>query len=247
MKKIILSTVCASLLAVSAQADFIGAEAGMAIWGAKTSGSIKGSVSGESNIDMENDFGYGSRTANSFIWAYIDHPVPLLPNIKIQQTNFTDDGSKNNSITFDGTTYNGNVKSELTLDQTDIIAYWRLLDNWVNFDLGFNIKTIDGNVKINATGSQETNKAFKATVPMLYAKARFDLPFSGLSAEADMSTISYSGNKFTDVKAGLVYQTSFGLGANIGIRTESLKIDDIDDFNSNLTISGAYFGVFYHL
>ncbi len=246
MKKIILSSVCASLLAISAQADFLGAEAGIATWSSSLTGTMKGGSSTDSNIDVENDLGYGSKATNSFFWAYLDHPIPLLPNIKIQQTNYTDSASEVKSITFDGTTYNGTVSSELTLDQTDIIAYWRILDNWVNLDLGINLKTINGNIKLSATGSSDTDKDFSATVPMLYAKGRFDLPFTGLSAEADMSYISYSGNKFTDFKAGVVYQTSYGLGATAGVRTENLTIDDIDDFNADLTISGAYLGVFYH-
>ena len=251
MKKIILSSICASLLTLSVQADIIGAEAGVSMWSASTSGSYKGSKLGDTTIDVSNDLGYGSKSTNNFFWVYIDHPVPLLPNIKIQQTNFTDNSSKllNKTIKFDNKTYtaNSNIKSELTLNQTDIIAYWRILDNWVNFDLGLNLKSIDGNVKIEDTNAQNnTNKSFKATVPMLYIKARFDLPLSGLSIEADASTISYSGNKFTDVKAGLVYQTSFGLGANIGIRNEQILIDNIDNFNSDLKISGAYLGMFYH-
>ena len=206
---------------------------------------MKGGSVIDTTINMENDLGYNSKATNSFFWAYIDHPIPLLPNIKIQQTNFTDNASSTKTIIIDNKAYSGNIKSEITLDQTDIIAYWRLLDNWVNFDLGLNIKTIDGKINIDAS-NDNTNKSFKATIPMLYAKARFDLPFTGFSAEADVSTISYSGSKFTDFKAGLVYQTTFGLGANIGLRTENITIDDIDDFNSNLTISGAYLGVFYH-
>lgn len=245
-KKLILSTVCATLLSISAQADFLGLEAGAAVWSSGLSGSIKGGSSADSTIDTENDLGYGSKATNSFFWAYLDHPVPLVPNVKIQQTNFTDTATKVKNITFDGTTYNGSIKSELTLDQTDIIAYWRILDNWINVDIGFNIKTINGNIKLEATGSTTTDKDFSATIPMLYAKGRFDLPFTGLSAEADISTISYSGNKFTDFKAGVVYQTSYGLGATLGVRTENLKIDDIDDFNADLTISGAYLGAFYH-
>jgi len=242
-KKIILSVVCASLLSLSAHADFLGAEAGYAVWGSSTSGNIQGGSSADSNIDIEKTLGYDSTAVNGFFWAYLDHPLPLLPNIKIQHTNLKDDASKvvTSAVQFDGNTYNAKVGSEITLNQTDVIAYWRILDNWVNVDLGFNLKTIDGNIKLNTT-----SKNFKATVPMLYAKGRFDLPFTGLSVEADISTISYSGNKFTDFKAGLVYQSSLGLGANLGVRTETLKIDDIDNFNSNLTVSGAYLGVFYH-
>jgi outer membrane protein len=247
MKKIILSSVCASLLAISAQADFLGAEAGVATWSSSLSGDM--SSTGDLSIDVEKDLGYGSKATNSFFWAYLDHPVPLLPNIKIQHTNYTDSASNiiSRDVTFDGKVYNlsSNVSSEITLDQTDLIAYWRILDNWVNLDLGINIKTIDGNIKL-ASATENTDKDFKATIPMLYAKGRFDLPFTGLSAEADLSYISYSGNKFTDFKAGVVYETSFGLGATAGVRTENIVIDDIDDINADLTISGGYLGVFYH-
>jgi outer membrane protein len=248
MKKIILSTLCASLLTVSAQADTLGVEAGMATWSTSFSGSIKGKYMYDTNIDLENTLGYGSQVTNSFFWVYLDHPVPLLPNIKIQQTNFTDSASKaiSTGIKFDNKSYDLTVNSEITLNQTDIIAYWRILDNWINFDLGLNLKTIDGNVKLDAVGSTPTNKNFKATIPMLYVKGKFDLPFTGLSAEADISYISYSGSKLTDFKAGLVYQTSFGLGANAGLRSQNFVIDNIDDFNSDISISGGYLGVFYH-
>jgi len=240
--KIILSTLLlGSLSAVSA--DMLGAEAGYAMWKPSLSGTIEGGTSG--NINMEDDLGFSSST-NSFFWAYVDHPVPLLPNIKIQQTNYTTDASENKSISFLGTAYNVGSKTDFTLDQTDIIAYWRLLDNWVNFDLGINIKNVKGNIKMTSVGITPTDKDFNIAVPMIYAKARFDLPFSGLSVEADMSKVSYSGNSLSDMKAAIVYESSLGLGATLGLRNESLVLDDIDDINADIEISGMYAGLFYH-
>jgi len=183
--------------------------------------------------------------------AYIDHPLPLLPNFKIQKTNYSDNasGTLNKNVTFDkkNFTINEKVSSAITLDQIDFIPYWRILDNWVNFDIGLNIKAIDGNVKVSA---KNTNKNadidYNVVLPMLYTKARFDLPLTGLSLEADASYIAYSGNKFSDIKAGIVYETSIGLGATLGYRQQNITLDDIDDAYGDLTIKGAYAGLFYH-
>ncbi len=247
MKKILLSAIAALALGTSAQADFLGAEVGYAAWSPSLSGSIKGKEVGDLDLNLKDSLGYGNNERNSFAWVYFDHFIPLVPNIKIQQTKYTDSASKTTSVTYDAHSYTGSVASSLTLDQTDFIAYYRILDNWVNLDLGLNVKYINGNISISdSTATVNTNKDFKAYVPMAYAKARFDLPFTGLSIEADGSYIGYSGSKFTDMKAGIVYETSFGLGITAGYRALNLTLDDIDSTNTNIDIKGAYAGLFYH-
>lgn len=246
MKKIILSTICASALSLSLNADFIGAEAGYAMWKPSLSGTIEGENIGDTNIDLKDDLGYGSKDNNSFMWVYIDHPIPLLPNIKIQQTNYTSEASKSTNITFLGLTYNATTESEFTLNQTDVILYWRLLDNWINFDFGIDIRNVKGNVKLTSPGLTPTDKDFSVAIPLVYAKARFDLPFSGLSIETDLSAITYSGNKLYDTKAAIVYESSYGLGATAGIRSETIVLDDVNDMSADIKISGMYAGLFYH-
>jgi len=246
MKKILLSTAVALTLASSLNADFIGAEIGVAAWVPSLSGDIK---KGADSIDFEKDLGYENSDSNNFIWAYIDHPVPLIPNLKIQQTNYStsSNGTMNKEATFAGETFtaSASVDSSVTLNQFDIIPYWRILDNWVNLDIGFNFKTIYGNITIESS-SANANEDFNVVLPMLYTKARFDLPFSGLSAEADMSYIAFDGNKFSDIKAGIVYEAPMGLGATLGYRQQHITLDDIDDIYGTLDINGAYIGVFYH-
>ena len=259
-KKILLASLASSLILTNSNADFIGAEAGYALWAPSLSGYIQ--KDGD-NVNLENDLGFGSTKANSFFWAYLDHPIPLLPNIKIQQTNYTDiaNGKLTKQIKFSGidlidtnlplfgggASISDNTKSEFTLNQLDLIAYWRILDNWVNLDLGINIKKIDGNIKIDTeTSDKHVNEDFSTAVPMLYGKARFDLPFSGLSAEADMSYISYDGNKISDMKAGLSYNFIAGLSAVVGVRNENLTIKDVDGIDANIDINGYYAGVSYH-
>jgi hypothetical protein len=73
-----------------------------------------------------------------------------------------------------------------------------------------------------------------------------DLPFTGLSVEADLSKVSFRGNSISDIKAGIVYESSFGLGATLGLRKENLVIDDIDGTYGTIDIEGVYAGLFYH-
>jgi len=247
MKKIILSATAALLMVTSANADILGAEAGFASWSSKLSGSIQGGNAGDTDINLEDNLGYGSNESNNFFWAYIDHPLPILPNLKIQRTSFSDSSSKTANVSFDGKAYSGSVNTQLQLDQIDIIGYYRILDNWVNLDLGVNFKVLDGNIKISdSTATLATNKDVSAIIPMLYGKARFDMPFTGLSVEADANYIGFSGSSFTDMKAGIVYETSYGLGVTAGYRIQNITIDDIDDTNSDMDIKGIYAGLFYH-
>ena len=246
VKSLLLGVIGALALNTSATADFLGAEAGYVVWNPSLTGTIR---KGSDNVDFEKDLGYGSSEANSFMWAYIDHPIPLLPNAKIQKTIYSDkaDGTIDKTFTFANKTMSVTDKasSEFVLNQLDMIAYWRILDNWVNFDIGVNIKSIDGQVKIETT-TETINESFDVIVPMLYSKARFDLPFSGFSVESDISYVSYAGTKFTDLKVGVVYETSYGLGATAGVRKQSLVLDDIDEIYGDIVIDGMYAGVFYH-
>ena len=243
MKKNIVLLSLSAILALGASADTFGLEMGAAAWASKTSGNIE--YKGDS-IDLEKDLGYEDLNTN-FIWASFEHPIPLIPNIKIQHTKIEDTASKISNVTFDNKTFSGNVSSSLQLNQTDFIAYYELLDNWVNLDVGINGKFIDASVSVNDTSTTPaSNKNLEYIIPMVYAKARFDLPFSGLSAETDLSYISYEDSEFYDFKGGLLYETSFGLGATAGYRMEKLQLDDISDVNSNIEIKGAYAGLFYH-
>ena len=246
MKKIITSTLLASALATSVSADFLGAEVGYAAWASKTTGTIK--YVGD-KINFEDDLGYEGTDLNGFAWAYFDHFIPLIPNVKVQQTNYssTQTTNLNRNIDFNADTYNAgsSTTTDLVLNQKDIILYWRILDNWVNLDLGFMGKQIDGTISLKNNVHSNTQD-FTTTVPLAYIKARFDLPFSGLSVEADYSTVSYLGNSITDMKGGVVYESSFGLGAVAGIKKQNITLDDIDAIYADIDIEGVYAGLFFH-
>lgn len=246
MKKKLFSLVAASIVSTTAlNADFLGVEAGVSYWNSDITGNFQ---KGSTSVDLENDLGYGSDNTN-FFWASFEHPIPLIPNFKVQYTDISSsaNGTLNKSIDFAGQTYSAstNIGSSIDLKQLDLIAYYEILDNWVNLDLGVNVKYIDGSIAVSSS-TVSSKESFDVYLPMLYGKAKFDLPFTGLSAFTDLSYIGYSGSSFSDFKAAVSYESALGLGAHLGYRYEQIKIDDLDDFNSDIKIDGFYASVFYH-
>jgi outer membrane protein len=249
MKKSLLSLVAASAIATSSlHADFIGFEGGAALWMPKTTGTFQ---NGSTEIDLEKDLKYGDTVNANYIWAWIDHPLPLIPNVKVTHTTMTDstDATTSKSINFAGQNFNlsAPVKSETTIDQTDFTIYYRILDNWVNLDLGLTAKNISGTISIDTiVPGTSAKKDFELWMPMAYGKGKFDFPFTGLSVEVEAHYVGYDGNKIYDAKAGVVYETSIGLGATVGLRQEKMVIDDVSGINSDIDITGVYAGLFYH-
>ena len=243
MKKNIVLLSLSAILALSANSDTFGLEAGAAYWGAETTGDFnyKGS-----NTDLEKDLGYGDKKNTNFIWASFEHPIPFIPNIKIQHTKVDESQSQNTNVVFNELTYAGTVNSNIKLNQTDFIAYYEILDNWLNLDLGVNAKYLDASVSMNSIGQISSSKSVEEVIPMLYAKVKFDLPFNGFSLETDLSYITYDSSEFYDFKGGLLYETAFGLGATAGYRAEKIKLDDISDLTSDINIKGFYAGLYYH-
>ncbi len=247
MKKLLPAFIFAVAFPVSASADFLGFNAGIDLWAHQPSGTI--SYVGGDN-DLKNDLGLGDKTDVGF-WLSFEHPLPLLPNIRVAYQKVSTSGSGTLNSTFG---YSGNsiskgtaVHSDLSLDQLDTTLYYEILDNVVSVDAGLNIKYINGNAKVTDTGASTTvNKDFSAPLPMLYASASVALPFTGLSVGAQGSFITYSGNHLYDVTASASYESAIGLGGTVGYRRESLRVKNISSVNIDTTFDGPFGAIFYH-
>ncbi|NEW60972.1 TIGR04219 family outer membrane beta-barrel protein, partial [Sulfurovum sp. bin170] len=132
-----------------------------------------------------------------------------------------------------------NIDTKLDLTMYDLTLYYEILDNWVNVDLGVNLKYIDGTIDIESTTEYE-HKSFQAPIPMLYAKARFDVPTTDLSFQAEGNYISYDSNTLYDLEVGARYSFALGFGVEAGYKSFKLKLDDIDDLSMDTDFSGAY-------
>lgn len=214
-------------------------------WDYSIEGKIRDDGSVLSEVDLKTDLNLKD-DKESFFVAYIEHPIPVLPNIRLGSTSLTINGSgdASKSFTYNGKTYTGtaDVTTNLNLDHTEIALYWRVLDNVVGFDLGLNAKFFDGGIAITSTEGNVSD-TFDETIPMLYAGLQFEMPY-GFRLTGDMSYISYDGSSFTDTLVKLSYTTDFALGVDVGYRS---FVIDYEDTTANeyvdIDISGPFVGL----
>ena len=236
MKK---TLILATLLTTFSQADFLGGEVNIGYYNHAPSGTV--TYDGDT-IDIEKDLQWNSQN-DVFVKAYFEHPLPIIPNIKVGYTAFTHtgDGKASKDFTFGGVgfTVTDKLKTNLDLKMYDVALYYELLDNWVNVDAGINVKLIDGTLNVKTSTKDETS-SFNAPIPMLYAKARFDVPTTDLSFQVEGNYVSYDGSTIYDAEAGVRYTFALGLGLEAGYKTMKLKLNDIDDTSMDSDFSGAY-------
>jgi len=237
-----LSFILAGLFSLQAQADTIGFRAGGGIWDHDPGGSFR--YQGTS-ADLDNDFNLKD-DKEGYFFVQIEHPAPLIPSVRIQSTKLknTGAGSVSTSFTFGGTVYNAstNVTTELTLDQTDYTLYWQPLDNFVAFDLGITVKSIDGKSSITDGTTLETN-TFDGYIPMLHAAVGFE-PMDSLEFRVEVNALGAGGNSITDTTAKVSYTTDFMLGIEAGFRRVSIELDDVDQVFANMDFEGPFMGVY---
>lgn len=225
-------------------ATLLGIHAGYTSWSPDFSGDFQSEDSGSSTIDLEDDLGFEDE-ANNIIFFALEHPVPFLPNIKLVNTELKSDasGKLNTTIIFDGDTFNSgvDVKSEIDLSHNDVTLYYEILDNWVSLDVGITARMFDGEIMIRSA-DKVAKESVDATIPLLYGKAQFDLPLTGLSVGANLNYLSISGNTLQDLDLFVNYKFVFGLGLTAGVRNFTIELDDEDNLSSDIELSGAYFG-----
>ncbi len=244
MKKTRIVSLCASLLfASNSYADFVGLNIGSSYWSPELSGTLN-SNNNAGNINVDSDISSQPSFEISF-----EHPIPLLPNIKLQNRELSSTGSDANvnSITFKGKSFTGNISSTLDLSHRDIVLYYELLDNWINLDLGINLKTFNGEVTISEDATNKNRSlSIDKTIPLLYLSARFDLPFSGFYVGADLQNISLDDNGAEDSTLMVGYETSSGFGIEGGYKKFSLNLENAGSLNTDIKYNGLYLNGYIH-
>lgn len=161
------------------------------------------------------------------IGLYLEHPVPLLPNIRLD---FTPEASFLGSDGLGGT-------NKVTFNQIDITPYYEILDNVVDLDIGVTFKVLDGKVE------GAVNQEFSEVIPMAYLGAGINLVGTGLKITGDVKYIGYNGDSLSDSRIKAVWNINKLVQAQAGYRYETLKINDRFDMNSNIVIEGPFIGV----
>ena len=225
-------------------ADIIGGEASIGIFNHAPSGNASYALP-FSNIDtsanLEDTLGF-SEEQDLFFKAYLEHPLPLIPNIKIGYTALSHDGS--NSVEAfswgDIVNFTGEIDNSLSLDITDVTLYYELLDNWVEVDTGLTARYITGDMSVR-TDINNDAVDFSTWIPMLYGKARFNFPLTDISLQLEANAISYGGLTSYDYELSARYTLAMGIGLEAGYKAFHLESDELlDGFNADMDFSGPY-------
>lgn len=238
MKKIILSSIVASIMATSASA-FMGlnAEIGGGIWMPSLSGTATTTNSidfGTANMDDK------SASGNNYLYADFSHFVPVVPNIRIEKLSYN----------IDSKTISNSEKVDMK--QTDIVAYWGIpvistaTAGVLNLNVGVDVKNFKGTID---TGSS-SYKSFDETLPLMYLNTRISVPFAPVNLEATAKLISYDGTKISDNEAKMSIKLPIpapfvNFNLDIGYKTQNVTISDnlVSGLNTNLDTKGAFFGL----
>ena len=234
-----------SLLAampVMAAADVLSFTIGGGIWNETPEGNIiQPSGAPTPSVDVKNQL-FWSEESQGYLFATLEHPVPILPNVRLMYTSLDHAGSGNTSFDFDGVTYSGNVANDFTIEQTDLLFYYEVLDNIVSLDLGLNVRLLDISFTIN-DGISNTSESVSGTVPMIYGMVGGS-PWPGVLLSAEANYMTLSGSTISDFNAKISYTTDFFVGVEAGYRTQTIELDDIDDTDANLDFKGPFIGAY---
>ncbi|WP_218313100.1 TIGR04219 family outer membrane beta-barrel protein [Alteromonas antoniana] len=235
--------------ASSATADTIaGVYIGAQGWNTSTSGGFADSSS-TANFNFDDE-------TNGAAYIAVEHPVPFLPNLKVNYTGLDTSGVTNleSSFTFDGNLYTAesDVTTNADITSTDIILYYELFDNdLISFDLGLNGKYIDGTLIVEDQASNTRGvEEFSGVIPMVYSRVQVGLPFTGLAAYAEGSYLSFDDHTLSDYQIALTYSFIESLAVDmtlqLGYRNVQVDIEDLDDVYADMEYDGAFAGLEIH-
>lgn len=167
-------------------------------------------------------------------YVALEHPVPLIPNVKIRQ----------NALEFD------NAYGQNDFSHRDYIFYYEFFDNdIISFDAGINAMDFDGKIHTQL-GSVAGRTDFSVTVPTAYLATRVGIPMTELTLFADVSALSVKDSKVQDAQIGVEYRLVENLAVDFnlqaGYRHSVIELDDVDNVYSDVSFKGPFVGLEVH-
>ena len=247
MKKLLATVAITASFATLANADFARVEMGAGAWMQTPSGKITYDVNGANGSNTSDE----TEETTGYAWLLVKHPIPIIPNLRVEYAQLKDSGVA--SGTFKNFTASGGATS-LEMTQFDIIPYYNILDNtfWMTIDLGLDIKVMDSKFTANGvTIPGSTNTSYEDTVttalPLLYARTRVEVPFTGIGFEADVKYVSYDSNTVYDARAKIDYTLGFipviQPALEVGYRVQHIETNGDTEAAINMDFAGVYAGL----
>ncbi|OHY82130.1 TIGR04219 family outer membrane beta-barrel protein [Marinobacter sp. AC-23] len=227
MRKLTLALGSSLILAAPfAQADIVGLGASVSYWDSDSSGTAS---SGNSLVGVDNELNM-KNDGNANASIYLEHPVPILPNVRLAYTLIQESGRGTLTNSYIDIDEGASVQSDLDLEQLDLTLYYEILDNWVNLDLGVTVRDFSGELLVQnvANASQVSRTEADGVLPMGYLAARFDLPLTGVAVGAEGNYIAFDGDSMRDFNVYGQYSISL-LQVRAGYRQLAIDYEDGSD------------------
>ncbi|WP_317931360.1 TIGR04219 family outer membrane beta-barrel protein [Halioxenophilus sp. WMMB6] len=241
LKKILATTLLCSAGSAMA-APVIDLKLAAGIWDTSASGDLGESVTDVDILNLDDD-------QATFYSVALEHPIPVIPNIRIKQTKLEYEGDAflTENFTLDQQTFTvgADLLTDIDLSHTDYTLYWGLPEFYLDVDFGLTVRAFSGDATAvsNTLGMTETVD-LDVAVPMLFADVRLDLPFTGLYLGAEVNGLSVGDSSMVDYNARIGYSTDIipflaDLDFEVGYRSFSIELDE-SDIQSDITMDGPY-------
>jgi len=225
MKKLSIALITAGLVSF-ASADFLSLSAGAGYEQQNIDGYVK--INDTVNYFGKKDVIPGGNTGafglddetNPYVWVKFIHPIPLIPNVKLQYTKYDSTGKSNwiagNNVEIFGdvsiSTGISNATTTQTIDSYDLTLFYEFKPVVVDLEAGFGLDIWKGHTKIYGTGSvggiSQTktwvDSDWTVVLPYLYAHAETMQVF-GFSALADIKYAKAGDNHHYDYQGAVKY------------------------------------------
>lgn len=239
-------TIVSLLASAALYADTIGGEVSLGVYSHSPSGTASYTLPYmplNKSIDLENDLGWND-TQDVMVKAYFELPLPFIPNLKLAYSNFGQSGEGTvSSFSWGGIIgLDGRIDTSLELQMYDLTAYYELLDNVVEIDAGLTLRYLSGDMSVTPTADfnlpgfipdlsvsapQSTN--IDMWIPLVYGKARFNIPNTDISLQLEGNGITYQDTTFYDYELSARYTFTMGLGLEAGYKAMHLDSEDLAD------------------
>ncbi|MBN2816351.1 MAG: TIGR04219 family outer membrane beta-barrel protein [Campylobacterales bacterium] len=251
MKKLTSLLASTVLFATIASADIARVEMGGGIWDNKPSGAL----TYNDGLGAQGSYTSSEKSnSNAYAWLLVKHPIPVLPNLRLEYTTLKDEGVADGS--FEDFTIGGIANGTIEMSQYDAVLYYNILDNtaWITLDLGLDVKFIDldftatGNLTVNGNSVGSYTVSETMPLPMGYVRARVEIPGTDIGLEADGKYVTYDGSTVSDYRVKADYTLGFipvvQPAIEVGYRAQKfdLKYNE-EQTKFELDFSGFYAGV----
>ena len=220
MKKLSIALITAGLVSL-ASADLLSVSAGVGYWKENISGYVK-------KDNTINYFGtisnYGGTTGylglkdetRPYLWVKFIHPVPFIPNVKLQYTNYDTSGHSNyiaGNVKIGDVNINTalvNADTTQTIKSYDATFFYEFKPVVADIEAGFGVDYWKGYTRIygtsQATGETKTwvDNNWEVILPYLYAHIE-TMKFFGFSAIANVKWAKAGENHHYDYTGAIKY------------------------------------------